>query len=344
MTRLTAGGYPDATILEDGFNGVVRGNAHILHKGKARGLKPLERLIYRHVRRRRDLIAEVPHAADRPPAIALAAIARARPHHAGIQSIIMTGDGASVSTLTDAVIARIGGEAGLTVTPLVPGADARREETAIAGEPDILVSTPARLIDHIRRGGVDLANISTVAVDVPPSEQVEQFSADLHFIYAKLERRPVTIVLVDDLERAPNLLDDLLRRPTAAPDSSWATPTTRLPTPRTEEHTMQDLPFRPEDLKTRIDEIVHAIHHDEDPVELTKYRKHVRRYTNVFNRGYILAYLLKQSLEGGGQRQSRKGGREGATGSPDKQSIFVSIGRSKRVRSRDLITFFTSAD
>ena len=107
---------------------------------------------------------------------------------------------------------------------------------------------------------------------------------------------------------------------------------------------MKDLPFKTEDLKTKIDEIVHAIHHDEDPVELTKYRKHVRKYTTVFNRGYILAYLLKQSMEGGGQRQSRKGGRGSASGSPDKQSIFVSIGRSKRVRSRDLITFFTSAD
>lgn len=340
MTR----GYPEATKLEDGFDGVVRGNAHILHKSKTRGLGPLERLVYRHVRRRRDLIAEVSQPEDRRAALSLAAIARARPHHAGIQSIVMTADAESVSVLTDAVLARIGKPTGLSVTPLVPGSDARREETAIASEPDVLVSTPARLIDHIRRGGVDLAHITTVVVDVPPTDQVEQFSADLHFIYAKFERRPVTVALVSDLESAPNLLDDLMRRPTAVPGSSWATPTARLPTSRTEEHAVKDMPVKPEDLKTKIDEIVSAIHHDEDPVELTMYRKYVRKYTTIFNRGYILAYLLKQSVEGGGQRQGRKGSRGGTSGSPDKQSIFVSIGRSKRVRSRDLVTFFTSAN
>jgi|SRR6056297_1770573 len=102
------------------------------------------------------------------------------------------------------------------------------------------------------------------------------------------------------------------------------------------------------------------IHHDEDPIELTKVRKYVRKYTNVFNRGYILAYLLKQSLEGGGSRTprrkqqssdkqspDRKSRDKQSSGekqsSPDKQSVFVSIGRSKRVRSRDLITFFTSS-
>jgi hypothetical protein len=339
-----ADGYPLTTKRGDGFDGVARGNAHILHKSKTRGLGPLERLIYRQVRRRRDLIAEVPGAAQRPKALSLAAIARARPHHAGVQSIVMTADGASVSTLTDAIVARVGEAADLSVAPLVPGSDARREETTIASGPDVIVATPARLIDHIRRGGIDLSNTTTVAIDVPPDDQVEQFSADLHFIYAKLDRRPVTVALVNDLESAPSLLDDLMRRPTAVPGSTWTTPTTRPPTPRTEERIMKDLPFKPEDLKTRIDDIVHSIHHDEDPVKLTMYRKYVRRYTTIFNRGYILAYLLKQSLEGGGRRQSRKGGQTEAAGSPDKQSIFVSIGRSKRVRSRDLVTFFTSAN
>ncbi|MFW5745055.1 MAG: DbpA RNA binding domain-containing protein [Spirochaetota bacterium] len=323
---------------------MTRGTAQILHKSTTRGLGPLERLIYRQVRRRRDLIAEVPAAAQRQTALSLAAIARTRPHHAGVQSVVMTADGASVSMLADAVVARLGEAAVLSVAPLVPGSDARREETAIASGPDVIVATPTRLIDHIRRGSIDLSNTTTVAIDVPPDDQVEQFSADLHFIYAKLDRRPVTVALVDDLESAPSLLDDLMRRPTAVPGSTWATPTTRPPTPRTEERIMKDLPFTPEDLKTRIDDIVHSIHHDEDPVELTLYRKYARKYTTVFNRGYILAYLLKQSLEGGGRRPSRKGGQTAAADSPDKQSIFVSIGRSKRVRSRDLVAFFTSAN
>lgn len=111
---------------------------------------------------------------------------------------------------------------------------------------------------------------------------------------------------------------------------------------------MKDLSFDPEKLKSRIEEITHAIHHDEDPVQLTEFRKCVRKYTTVFNRGYVLAYLLKHGMGGGngGGRSSRsnRGGSSDNEKSSDKQSIFVSIGRSKRVRSRDLITFFTSAD
>ena len=103
---------------------------------------------------------------------------------------------------------------------------------------------------------------------------------------------------------------------------------------------MKDLPFDPEKLKDRIDEISKSIHHDEDPVELTQYRKFARRHTTIFNRGYVLAYLLKQAIEGGEPRAPR----QNRQADPDKQSVFVSIGRSKRVRSRDLITFFTSAN
>jgi hypothetical protein len=306
-------------------------------------LKPLERLIYRYVRRRRDLIAEVPELTDREAALALVAIAAARANQPGPQSLAITADGESVSSLTHAIEHRLGGSSGLGVTPLIPGADPRREEAQLASGPTVVTSTPARLIDHIRRGGVDLSHVRTVAIDVPTPEAIDQFSADLHFIYAKFERRPVTVALVRDLGNEFDLLEDLLRRPTTVPDSSWATPESSLPTPRSEESTMQELPFRPEDLKARIQEIVRAIHHDEDPVELTKYRKYIRKYTTIFNRGYVLSYLLKQSMEGGGSRPSRRGRGETAAPSAGKQSIFVSIGRSKRVRSRDLVTFFTSA-
>lgn len=110
---------------------------------------------------------------------------------------------------------------------------------------------------------------------------------------------------------------------------------------------MSDLPVDPEQVKRRIEAALHAIHHDEDPLELNQYRRYVRKYTTMFNRGYLLAYLLKQSLDGqagnGRPRRSRSESRQDETRT-DKQSIFVSIGRSKRVRSRDLITFFTSAD
>ncbi len=347
--------YPVArTKQRDGFFGVARGNAHILHIRKTRGLSALERLVHRNVRRRRDLIAEVSSEAIRSRSISLAAVARVRGKLPHTQSLVVTADSVTIPKLATSVEERLGTATDATVLALRPDSDARREENRIAARPDIIVTTPTRLIDHIRRDSVDLSGVTTVAIDVPTGENIEQFSADLHFIYTKLGRRPVTVAFVSDLGQEFDLLEDLLRRPTTAPDSGWATPESSLaPTPQ-QERTMQDLPFEPEKLKNLIGDITHAIHHDEDPIELTKVRKYVRKYTNVFNRGYILAYLLKQSLEGDGSRTPRrkqqssdrkssdKKSRDSQT-SADKQSVFVSIGRSKRVRSRDLITFFTSS-
>lgn len=321
--------------------------------GTSRGPAALERLVQRNVRRRRDLIAEATSRQARVAAVSLAALVRARPNHAPLQSIVFTGSVEAIPELGRAIEQRLVPGTALTTVTLSPDSDARREENLIARNPDIVVTTPGRLIDHIRRDNIDLSGVVTVAIDVPSEETIEQFSADLHFIYAKLERRPVTIALVRDLGREFDLLEDLLRRPTTVSDDSWATPTTR-PSP-SQERSMKDLPFDPDQLKSRVDEIIHAIHHDEDPVELTQYRDHARRYTTLFNRGYVLAYLLKQSMEGGrpprGGRGDRSRAKEPARGgeptkepSQDTQSIFVSIGRSKRVRSRDLVTFFTSAD
>ena len=355
LTRLIPARYPVARPKErDGFFGVARGNAHILHIGRTRGLSALERLVHRHVRRRRDLIAEVSSEAGRSRSISLAAVARLRGNQPYTQSLVITAEGGSIPNLATSIENRLGTAAHATVLALRPDSDARREENRIAARPDIIVTTPTRLIDHIRRDSVDLSGVSTVAIDVPIGENIEQFSGDLHFVYTKLGRRPVTVALVSDLGQEFDLLEDLLRHPTTVPDSGWTTPESPLPPSPQQERIMQDLPFEPEKLKNLIGDITHAIHHDEDPIELTKVRKYVRKYTNVFNRGYILAYLLKQSMDGGGSRAPRRKQQSSEKksaekksrdeqSSPDKQSIFVSIGRSKRVRSRDLVTFFTSS-
>ncbi|HKJ85042.1 MAG TPA: DbpA RNA binding domain-containing protein [Spirochaetia bacterium] len=339
---------------------MARGNAHILHIRKTRGLNAVERLVHRHVRRRRDLIAEVSSETHRSRSISRAAVARLRGNQSRTQSLVVTAESEAIQRLATSIEDRIGAASNASVLALRPDSDARREENRIAARPDVLVTTPTRLIDHIRRDSVDLSGVTTVAIDVPTGENIEQFSADLHFIYTKLGRRPVTVALVSDLGQEFDLLEDLLRHPTTVPNSGWATPESSLAPSPPQERTMQDLPFEPEKLKNLIGDITHAIHHDEDPIELTKVRKYVRKYTNVFNRGYILAYLLKQSLEGGGSRTprrkqqssdkqspDRKSRDKQSSGekqsSPDKQSVFVSIGRSKRVRSRDLITFFTSS-
>ena len=120
---------------------------------------------------------------------------------------------------------------------------------------------------------------------------------------------------------------------------------------------MGKLPFDPEVVENQIKSIIRAIHEDEDPIELTEYKRFIKRHTSVFNRAYVAAYLLKHASPGS-QRRSSKSARSSASSTPspssgggsrneedpNKTSVFVSIGRSKRVRPGDLVTFFTSVD
>jgi hypothetical protein len=321
------------------------------------------------VRRRRDLIAELGDRQERCRLLATAAAARLRAgggHGEGVRSIVLTADPAD-SERASAELRTIAGPAGVAprgakssgdsaVLLLRSDADARREEASLSRHPAVVVATPERLIDHIRRDNVRLDRVETVAVLVPDQSSVEQFSADLHFIYAKLPGRTTTIVFTSSLGVELDLVEDLLKRPrTVSADDLRHDQTRTFPVDQ-KEKTMKQLPFDPAEIKSKVREIVKAIHEDEDPVELTQYRKWVRRNTSIFNRGYILAYLLKYSAGGGGNRsRGRRGksqdqtnrtesGRTAPETDESKQSIFVSIGRSKRVRARDLITFFTSAD
>lgn len=352
----------------DGFF-VLSRSRNVTSISHARRLSGLDQLVSRHARRRRDLLAETSNRDRCIGALAVAACARLRTSGPNPQAVLLVFEPGDLSRVANEVGTLLGDRGTKRGAPrsvveavcLRPDSDGRKDESALARSPAIVISTPARLIDHIRRENVDLGGVSTVAVMIPGASEVEQFSADLHFIYAKFSRRPATIALTADLGQELDLLEDLLVRPRTIEERSI--PQTETPTPRVnrEDKSMRELPFDPAEIKSRVAEIVRSIHEDEDPFELTQYRKWVRKNTSIFNRGYILAYLLKYaggkptvgSRGSSAERPSR--GRkprkepvaataESANGDENHKSIFVSIGRSRRVRSRDLITFFTSAD
>ncbi len=109
---------------------------------------------------------------------------------------------------------------------------------------------------------------------------------------------------------------------------------------------MEKLPLDPAAVESAISDIVDHVHDEEDPILMTRYKRLFRKYTTIFNRGYVSAYLLKQAVEAGRSPSRRKKSSEKANqeSTDGHQSIFVSIGRNRRVHTRDLITFFTSAE
>ena len=88
----------------------------------------------------------------------------------------------------------------------------------------------------------------------------------------------------------------------------------------------------PDDLEVfrgKVEGILHSIRSQEDPEELNRYRKMIKKMVPFGMRGYLSAYLIKESL--------------GNTVRGDKpfRTVFVSIGRNRRVFPKDLSRLFT---
>ena len=61
--------------------------------------------------------------------------------------------------------------------------DLRREAHELARRPEVLISTPGRVIDHLRRGSASLAATAYVGVDAPEGDV--GFLQDVDYILSK---------------------------------------------------------------------------------------------------------------------------------------------------------------
>jgi hypothetical protein len=125
-------------------------------------------------------------------------------------------------------------------------------------------------------------------------------------------------------------------------------------------------------LREHLDEIVRRIHDEEDPEVLNEYRRFFRRQVSIFSRGYVSAFLLKESLEGGlrpaGERRSKsrrgegkregrrrerkerterstpKGGNGPGADIGEAKTLFISVGKNRKVFPKDILGLFANVD
>lgn len=257
------------------------------------------------------------------------------------------------------------------------------ETLVLAPDPDRLVSdggptavSPTRIIDLLRRDELSLERLRRVVAFIPPGE-VTQFSADLGFIFTKTSGNP-QIILLTTAEEQADLFENL-------PSRNWKTSDLRH---QLDEHegsvTMagsqrEEYIENPDDLKARLKELVRTIHEEEDPHEMTAYKKFVKRNVSVFSRAYLTAYLVKTLMNDGdlaarprraprpaktrGERRATErpaperkpdSGNAGSNGSgetitgnvapEDRQTLFVSVGKNRRVYPKDFVALFAEIE
>jgi hypothetical protein len=86
-----------------------------------------------------------------------------------------------------------------------------------------------------------------------------------------------------------------------------------------------------EDLQPVVENIIKRVKGDEDPDILNAYRKAFKKTVPFSMRSWVTAYLFKEF-------SSKKGGRSITDG----VSLFVSIGRNRKVYPKDLIHLFVN--
>jgi ATP-dependent RNA helicase DeaD len=91
----------------------------------------------------------------------------------------------------------------------------------LSRNPDVVIGTPNKVIDHIRRGNLDLSGLQTVVIDRSENTEHPGFIEDILFIFSKLPQKKQTILISSNLEKDSGGLLSLLRRPTTLPMSSW---------------------------------------------------------------------------------------------------------------------------
>jgi hypothetical protein len=273
----------------------------------------------------------------------------------GIRAVIVTSDPEDVKNISEHFHQVTRGDSSqrnrIRVVQLGTVDSTRKEAARISDDPEVIISTPERIIDHIRRDHLDLAHVRLSVIDEPAEDEAPGFNADLEYIYTKLPHRPQTCVFVENLHDQISVITALLRRPTIVNRSTWAERQERSHTQRSKERPAvkkqkaKRTRIKKEDLKDVLKDIVHRIHHDEDPNELNWFRKQFRKHVSVFNRGYVGAYLLREYMKGSTGKAGNNGSREKRNESTEEYtSIFVGVGKNRHVYPKDLVELFTEVE
>lgn len=303
----------------------------------------------------RDAVVQTAGGPGRAEIIASLAAAKIQERLPGIQSLIVSAraeDVREMSTRLQQALRRARSQA--EVIEAGTADTARKEAVEISRQPDIVVATNDRVIDHLRRGQLDLTGLTLLIIDEPEEPVAVGFNVDVQFILSKLASRPQIVVFTPAIHAGIDVLSPLLKRPVYLPHLALSSAGKVVRKDRRRDavdngsdseeapvngQTTEKATVRTEELQEQIQEIIRRIHEDENPEELNTIRAMIRKSVPFFTRGYFAAFLLKHLADSPAlrvQRQQRT--RNGFT------SLFVGIGKNRRVFPRDLIQLFSGLD
>ena len=341
-------------VVQDRSQADILEKIGTLPKKRLRGqLSPLQRSIYPFIVKGKDFIIETGNEGHVHADLLLPPVMRVRRHQHGTQALIIRNnpdDVRSTAQLCRKVVAgnQAKGRKGVVTVVELGGDDSpRKEAMLVSRNPQVLVATSSRVIDHIRRDNINLRDVRLCVIEEPPEQQAGSFNADLEYIYSKFGTYPQTAVFTRERHDAVSDIVSLLRRPVTIPLESWNRDGNHHNNAQESGQLGKksyDNIVKNEALAARLKEVVRQIHEEESPEEMNAYRKVIRKNIPFFARGYFAAFLLKYSNLQAGRPEGRVAQHAQKEKKEDLTSIFVSVGKNRKVFPRDLLQLFTTVD
>ena len=190
---------------------------------KAGYAKPtlLQRKVVPLIQSGRDLVVEVEGDTGRTAAFILPILARLRRGRAGIKAVVATSSAEDSRKVQREFQRLCRPQSGRDVSVIALGVEEgnRGEHRSLSRQPDVLIGTPSRIIDHIRRGNLDFSLLQSVVID--RQEPEPGFVDDLKFIFSKLPSKKQVLLFTSAIGPEADGLLELLRRPVQLALTAW---------------------------------------------------------------------------------------------------------------------------
>ena len=291
---------------------------------------PLQNRVFPVFLQKKDIIAGVNGAKGKRTSFIVPLLISLDSHRDQIRSIIIVADPENVKKASKEFKKYASkNNSDIIIAELISDILIKQELKVLSSRPDIIIGTPSRIIDHIRRENISLSSIETAVVDTPVNMEDNGFFQDLDFIFSKMPEKHQKIFYIEN-ENSIHFIEPLVKKPVIIAMDNESTQ--EKPIMKTKE-TVDAV-----EIEKNINDFLKRIKEEEDPDLLNSYRKLFKKYTPFAMRGYLSAYLLMKAASQGRSSHSRRR----PVPDENKTTLFISVGKNRRVYPKDLARLFQS--
>ena len=227
------------------------------------------------------------------------------------------------------------GKEKISVVSFLEENNTKEELAVLEKKPDILISTPDKIIDHIRLNNFDLDSILTCIVDCG-DDQYNGFSNDIEFIHSAFSVLTRFWVFTKDREMIPTFHHLLID-----PEIIYSDRGIKSSTSERQEEKMEFSADQEAKYAELIKKMVKSIREDENADEMNQFKKLVKRNVPFTMRGYFSAYLFKLITSNGNTKAGHSPSQNRAD--KDYKTLFFNIGRTRGLNPQALIRFIAAS-